>query len=66
MRLQKIRIKRGITQADLAETAGVTKPTISHIECGTHPPKLETMLKVARALGVELADIDEFKQRIAA
>ena len=66
MRLQKIRIKRGITQAELAETAGVTKPTISHIECGTHPPKLETMLKVARALGVELADIDEFKQRIAA
>jgi transcriptional regulator with XRE-family HTH domain len=66
MRLQKIRIKRGITQAELAETAGVTKPTISHIECGTHPPKLETMLKVARALGVELADVDEFKQRIAA
>ena len=66
MRLQKIRIKRGITQAELAETAGVTKPTISHIECGTHPPKLETMLKVSKALDVELADIDEFQQRIAA
>jgi len=43
----------------------VTKPTISHIECQTFPPRMETMLKVAKALEVQLTDIDEFKQRIA-
>ena len=66
MKLSVLRRSRKLTQSALAEKAGVTKPTISHIECATFPPKLETMLKVSKALDVELADIDEFQQRIAA
>ena len=66
MKLKKIRIGRRITQKELAELAGITQVTVSHIECNTFPPKLDTMLKVSKALGVELTDIDEFKQRIAA
>ena len=65
MKLRELRISREITQSALAEKAGVTKPTISHIECGSFPPRMETMLKVAKALEVQLTDIDEFKQRIA-
>ena len=65
MKLRELRISRGITQSTLAERSGVTKPTISHIECGTFPPRMETMLNVAKALEVQLTDIDEFKQRIA-
>ena len=66
MRLRYIRIEKGWTQRDVAETSGVTVQTISHIERGKHPPRLETMLKISKALAVELGDIDEFKQRIAA
>ena len=66
MKLRKIRIGRRITQKELAELAGITTPTISHIECNTFPPPIDTMVKVSKALGVELTDIDEFKQRIAA
>ena len=66
MKLKKIRIGRRITQKELAELAGITQETVSHIECNTFPPTIDTMLKVSKALGVELTDIDEFKQRIAA
>ncbi len=66
MKLSKIRIAKHLTQEDLAELSGVAVETISHIERGKHPPRLDTMLKISRSLGVELTDIDEFKQRIAA
>jgi transcriptional regulator with XRE-family HTH domain len=65
MKLRDLRIQRDITQQALAAAAGVTKGTISHIECHAFPPRMETMLKVAKALDVQLAYIDEFKQRIA-
>ena len=66
MRLRKLRIDQGLTQNELRHLSGVSLKTITNIERGKHLPKLETMLKVAKALGVELADIDEFQQRIAA
>ena len=66
MKLRELRISQRITQSALAELAGITQVTVSHIECNPHPPTIDTMLKVSKALGVELTDIDEFKQRIAA
>ena len=66
MKLRQLRISQRITQSALAELAGITQVTVSHVECNTFPPTLDTMLKVSKALGVELTDIDEFKQRIAA
>ena len=66
MRLRKLRISRRLTQYKLSHVSGVSLKTITNMERGTHPPKLETMLKISKALDVELADIDEFQQRIAA
>ena len=66
MKLRELRINQRKTQSELAELAGITQVTVSHIECNAFPPKLDTMLKGSKALGVELTDIDEFKQRIAA
>ena len=66
MKLRELRISQRITQSELAELAGITQVTVSDIECHPHPPTIDTMLKVSKALGVELIDIDEFKQRIAA
>ena len=66
MRLRKIRIYQGLTQDELRQLSGVALKTITNIEREKHLPKLETMLKIAKALSVDLTDIDEFKQRIAA
>jgi|TARA_R110002020_G_scaffold137731_7_gene307189 DNA-binding XRE family transcriptional regulator len=66
LRLRKIRIYQGLTQDELRQLSGVALKTITNIEREKHLPKLETMLKIAKALSVDLTDIDEFKQRIAA
>ena len=66
MKLRKIRIYQGLTQDELRQLSGVALKTITNTERGKHLPKLETMLKIAKALSVDLTDIDEFKQRIAA
>lgn len=66
MKLRKIRIYQGLTQDELRQLSGVALKTITNIEREKHLPKLETMLKIAKALSVDLTDIDEFKQRIAA
>ena len=65
MKLRELRISLRITQEDLTVLSGVSIRTIRNVESGSHPPSVETMLKVTKALGVGLADIDEFKQRIA-
>ena len=64
MKLRELRISQRITQDDLTELSGISIRTIRNVESGSHPPSVETMLKVSKALGLELADIDEFKQRI--
>lgn len=46
-----------ITQSKLAEMAGVSRSTISRIENGMFMPDLITLVCIARALDVELADL---------
>jgi len=45
---------RDLTQADLAELAGVTRKSINAIETGRMVPSVILALKVARALGVSV------------
>ena len=65
MKLRKLRIYQELTQDELSRLSGVSLKTITNMERGKHLPKLETMLKITKALSVGLADIDEVKQRIA-
>lgn len=52
------RTHRGMTQAQLAEAAGVTKQYIGQMERGPESRgKIDTLRKVAQALGVDLDDI---------
>lgn len=44
------RISEGLTQAALAERAGVARETVSRVE-GGHAPNLRTAWALARALG---------------
>jgi transcriptional regulator with XRE-family HTH domain len=64
MKLREIRIAQRITHAELAARANVSVATLSNVERGTHRPSVETMIAVAKALDMGLADIDEFAQRL--
>ena len=43
----------GITQAQLAEKAGLGRGTIQRIEAGVADPRVDTLLAISRVLGLE-------------
>jgi transcriptional regulator with XRE-family HTH domain len=44
------RAVRNLSQRELAELCGTTQSAIARFEAGTHPPRLDTLLRVAAAL----------------
>lgn len=52
--LKKLRAKRGLTQADLAEGLGVAKSTISMYEVGAREPDFEMLETIADYFNVDL------------
>ena len=51
------RAMRDLTQADLAELAGITRVSVNAIEGGRMVPSVLLALKLARALGVSVDDL---------
>jgi transcriptional regulator with XRE-family HTH domain len=51
------RSKQGVSQLDLALKTGLTTRTISRIECGNIDPKYSTLVKISKALSIELAEL---------
>jgi putative transcriptional regulator len=57
-RIRALRFEHGeMTQAELAETLGVTRQTVIAIEQGRYSPSLEMAFQIARAFGVPLDDV---------
>lgn len=52
--LKQARIKKGWSQYELAKKSGVAHTTIARIEAMEYQPKLETLLRLADALGLYL------------
>ena len=50
--IRRIRKEKGLTQKKLGELCKIAEPTIRRYEAGTLKPKLETIEKIASALGV--------------
>ena len=50
--IRRIRKEKGLTQKKLGELCKIAEPTIRRYEAGTLKPKLETIEKIATALGV--------------
>ncbi len=50
----RLRIKLGLTQAQLAELVGTRQPSIARLENGEASPSLSFLEKVAEALGAEV------------
>lgn len=51
-RLRSLRLEAGLTQAELARRTGIHRPNIARVEAGRHTPSLETLARLASAIGV--------------
>ena len=56
-KIRSARISANMTQAELAEKLGVAYQNIGQIESGKRKPKLETIVKIAYALGCRVEDL---------
>ena len=59
--VKEIRIKKHLTQIQLAELVGVSRQTIFSIEINKYVPSVVLSLKIARAFGKKVEDIFELE-----
>lgn len=62
LRLKEFRIKRGLSQSELAKLVGVTASTISQIESTLIYPSLPALLKIAEVLSVDVTSFFHDRQ----
>jgi transcriptional regulator with XRE-family HTH domain len=59
MRLKQLRARKKMTQQALAMKAGVSLGYIARLETERHDPKLSSLRKLAKALGVPVTELLE-------
>lgn len=57
--LREARMRKGMTQSELGEAAGIPRKTISDLERDKHEARARTLRKLADGLGVSVAEILE-------
>ena len=62
-KVKEKRIEKGLTQKELGTLAGVSQTTISHIECESFIPAVDTALKVAAVLGATVEELFILRDR---
>ena len=55
------RAKRNLSQLDLSLKTGLTTRTISRIECGCIDAKFSTLIKISKALNINISELMNFK-----
>ena len=55
--LKRLRILNALTQAELAQKAGLTVAAVARIERNEAEPRMTTLRKLAEALGVNPAEV---------
>jgi transcriptional regulator with XRE-family HTH domain len=55
--LKAERERRGLSKYAVAQNSGLSQPSIGYIEKGVRIPSLETTLRLAKAMNVDLAKI---------
>jgi DNA-binding XRE family transcriptional regulator len=60
--LRTLRLRKGMSQAQLAAAIGTQQPHVVRIERGQADPQLDTCRRLARALGVDLNTLDQALQ----
>ncbi len=56
-RLRQLRVAAGLTQAELARRTGIHRPNIARVEAGRHTPSLDTLARIAHAIGVSATQV---------
>lgn len=56
-RLKEIRLAKGLSRAELAETVGISVRFISFLEMGLRKPSISVAFKIANALGTSVDEI---------
>jgi transcriptional regulator with XRE-family HTH domain len=59
MKVRRLRAAKRLTQEALARRAQVSLGYVARLETGHHDPKLSTLKKLAKALGVPVAALVE-------
>ena len=54
LRVIHLRMRAGISQEELARRVGTTKSAISRLESGRHRPNVQTLQRIAQAVGARL------------
>jgi len=55
--LRRLRVAQGISQDELALSAGVERAYVGHLERGSKNPTIATLEKLVTALGVTMAEL---------
>ena len=58
-RLRRWRERKGFTQAELAEAAGITRAALSRLENCQAPPKPSNLRRLAKALDLKPEDLSD-------
>ena len=56
-RLKTLRIRRALTQQELAEKAGISKTALNRIELNKAEPHMSTLRKLANTLNVDPTEL---------
>lgn len=56
-RIRSLRKDRGWTQEELAHRSGLNRSYMSDVECGRSDLSLSTLQKIARPLGISVAEL---------
>lgn len=59
-RIYELRTKAGLTQAEVAELAGISNNMLSRIERGSRNPSLHVLERLAKALDIEVHQFFNF------
>ena len=59
-KMRAARHRRFMTQAELADKAGMTESTINRLEQGVQAPRISTVRKLAKALDVKPEELIEW------
>lgn len=61
-RIKHERLSKGLTQLQLSQITGIPNSTISNVECGHRIARIEQIIEIAKALGVNVSDLVELKE----
>jgi transcriptional regulator with XRE-family HTH domain len=56
-RIRETRLRRSMSQMELAERADISQSFLAALESGKKSPSVETVLKIAHALGINPGDL---------